>query len=126
MGRPFHLNRRPRTIKSTVLGLLLTQSSRTARRASESNTFTSSNAGPPIRDTRCRFPAKLLFRLATDLKGVRIYDFRSNQFERFENAHEQFLGPAMRLLSARSQLNYLPTRQSFSARLDESDQLYFL
>lgn len=39
---------------------------------------------------------------------------------------EQCLDLAMRLLPAGSQFNYLPSRQSFSARLDESDQLYFL
>jgi len=37
----------------------------------------------------------------------------------------QFLGLAMRLLPAGSQFNYLPARQSFSARPDEYGQLYF-
>jgi hypothetical protein len=36
--------------------------------------------------------------------------------ESLENRFEQLLSPAMRLLSARPQLNYFPTAQPFSAR----------
>jgi hypothetical protein len=45
---------------------------------------------------------------------------RSNQFELSKNAYEQFLRLAMRLLSARPQLNYLPTTQPVSARLHQN------